>query len=168
MENQSGLRNPHDDAPAVQSAFIITAHVREGVALARQARLPQPVVDIIAQHHGTSLVAYFFRKASAEDANVDPSRFRYEGHKPQTAEAALVMLADASEAAVRALADGGPEQIERTVDRIVADRLEDGQLEESGISSEQIEAASRVYAKMLTGLRHPRVQYPDVEGARSR
>jgi cyclic-di-AMP phosphodiesterase PgpH len=167
VENQSGLRNPHDDAMPIQSAFIITAHVREGVALARQARLPQPVVDIIAQHHGTALVWYFYKKAVFIDANVDQSKFRYQGRKPQSVEAALVMLADVSEAVVRTLADSGPVAIQEAVDRIVAARIDDGQLSESGITDEQIEAASRVYAKMLLGLRHPRVEYPVLDDSRS-
>jgi putative nucleotidyltransferase with HDIG domain len=167
VENQLGMRNPHDDAPPVQSAFIITAHVREGVALAEQARLPRPVIDMIGQHHGTSLVWYFYRKAVYADANVDQAKFRYDGRRPQSVEAALVMLADASEAVVRTLADSGPAQIEESVDRIVRSRIEDGQLAESGMTDEQIEVTCRVYAKMLAGLHHPRVEYPDAPGSRS-
>jgi len=160
-ENQSGRRNPHDGAAPAQSAFIITAHVREGVELAERAGLPRPVIDIIAQHHGTSLVTYFYRKASASGAEVDEAPFRYEGEPPRTREAALVMLADAAEASARGLTDAGPAQIEGVVRRVVATKIADGQLATSGMSEEDIEAAVVAYAKMLAGLRHGRVEYPE-------
>ncbi|HEY5432257.1 MAG TPA: HDIG domain-containing metalloprotein [Coriobacteriia bacterium] len=160
-ENQMGLRNPHDGAPPAQSAFIITAHVREGVELAEREGLPGPIVDIIAQHHGTSLVTYFYRKATAGGAQVDEAAFRYEGVPPRTREAALVMLADAAEAIARGLADPGPAQIEAAVRKVVAMKENDGQLSSSGMSEEDIEATVVSYAKMLAGLRHARVDYPD-------
>ena len=161
VENQVGLRNPHDDAAPVQSAFIITAHVREGVELARRARLPEPLIDIIEQHHGTSLVMYFYRKASERDSSVDQAAFRYDGPRPRTPEAAVVMLADACEAAARAMPDSGTLAIEDAVRRVVTAKTEDGQLAECGLDDEQIEAVTRVYAKMLAGVRHGRVDYPD-------
>lgn len=161
VENQMGLRNPHDGARPSQSAFIITAHVREGVERARQERLPEPLIDIIDQHHGTSLVAYFYRKAAAADASVDESGFRYEGRKPQTREAALVMLADVAEAAGRCVADAGPVQIEEAVQRVVDTKLADGQLVDSGMSPADVEATVLVYARLLASVRHARVDYPD-------
>jgi putative nucleotidyltransferase with HDIG domain len=160
-ENQSGLRNPHDAAAPEQSAFIITAHLRDGVALAERARLPRPVIDIIAQHHGTSLVTYFYRRAQAGGVQVDEGPFRYEGEQPRSREAALVMLADAAEASARGLTDAGPAQIEGIVRRVVAGKAADGQLAASGMSDEDIEVAVVTYAKMLAGLRHSRVDYPD-------
>jgi putative nucleotidyltransferase with HDIG domain len=160
-ENQMGLRNPHDAAPPEQSAFIITAHVRDGVAMAQHARLPLPVIDIIEQHHGTSLVAYFYGKASSGGLDVDETPFRYEGALPASREAALVMLADVAEAAGRALADCGPAKIEETVRRVVECKRADGQLVDSGMSEADVEEAVVVYAKMLTVLRHARVEYPD-------
>jgi putative nucleotidyltransferase with HDIG domain len=161
VENQTAVRNPHDSAPPEQSAMIITAHVREGVEMGQRARLPQPLVDIIDQHHGTSLVAYFYRKASAAcDIVVDESGFRYEGHRPSTKEAGLVMLADAAEAAARACDPGGPAELEALVRRVVEGKVKDGQLADSGLSSDELEAVVRVYAKMLSGVRHPRVEYP--------
>jgi len=161
VENQSGIRNPHDAAAPAQSAFIITAHVRDGVARAEKAGLPRAVIEIIAQHHGTSLVTYFYRKASAGGVAVDEGPFRYEGEPPSSREAALVMLADAAEASVRGLADAGPVQIEAAIRRVVATKSADGQLVASGMSDEDIEAAVVAYAKMLAGLRHARVEYPD-------
>ena len=167
VENQSGMRNPHDGAAPAQSAFIITAHVRDGVAMAERAGLPRGIIDIIAQHHGNSLVTYFYRKASASGAEVDEAPFRYEGEPPRTREAALVMLADSAEASARGLTDAGPAQIEGVVRRVVANKSADGQLAASGMSEEDIEAAVVAYAKMLAGLRHARVEYPDdAEGDR--
>lgn len=164
-ENQAGRRNPHDGAAPAQSAFIITAHVREGVELGRRSGLPEPVVDIIAQHHGTSLVAYFYRKATASGETVDEAPFRYDGVLPASREAAIVMLADAAEAVVRGLADAGPEQIEAAVSRVVSAKTADGQLASSGMTDEDVEAAIATYAKMLAGLRHARVEYPaETEG----
>jgi putative nucleotidyltransferase with HDIG domain len=160
-ENQMGLRNPHDAARPEQSAFIITAHVRDGVAMAQRARLPLPVIEIIEQHHGTSLVAYFYSRASSGGVEVDEAPFRYEDALPASREAALVMLADVCEAAGRALADSGPAKIEETVRRLVEHKRADGQLARSGMSDADIEEAIVVYAKMLAGLRHARVEYPD-------
>lgn len=161
VENQLGLRNPHDGAPPAQSAFIITAHVREGVAMAREARLPRAVIDIIAEHHGTSLVTYFYRKATAGDIEVDEAPFRYEGRPPETKEAALVMIADVADAAGRALIDSGPVQIEDAVRKVVAAKVSDGQLAASGLTEAEVERVVCVYAKMLAGLRHGRVEYPE-------
>jgi len=166
-ENQSGRRNPHDAAAPAQSAFIITAHVREGGALAEQAGLPGPVIGIIAEHHGTSLVTYFYRKATAGGASVDEAPFRYAGRLPASREAALVMLADAAEASVRGLVEGGAVQIEAIVRRVVEAKVSDGQLAASGMTDEEVEAAVATYVKMLAGLRHSRVEYPDdAEGER--
>lgn len=160
-ENQAGLRNPHDGADPEQSVLVITAHVHEGVAMAERARLPRPVVDIIAQHHGTSLVSFFYRKATAGGASADPARFRYQEVLPQTREAAIVMLADASEAMVRGLDESGPVQIEAAVRRIAAAKEADGQLSESGMSESDVESTVVTCVKMLSGLRHSRIAYPD-------
>jgi putative nucleotidyltransferase with HDIG domain len=160
-ENQAGMPNPHDWARPEQSAFIITAHVREGAAMAERARIPRPVIDIIEQHHGTSLVTYFYRKAATCGLEVDQAPFRYEGVLPRTREAALVMLADAAEAVGRTLADCGPVQIETAVRHVVDSKLEDGQLARSGMTDADIEATVAVYVKMLSGQRHSRVAYPD-------
>jgi hypothetical protein len=164
-ENQAGLRNPHDGAGPQQSVMVITAHVREGVEMAQRAGLPQPVIDIIAQHHGTSLVSYFYRKATAGGAQADESLFRYDGTLPRSREAGIVMLADAAEATVRGLSDSGPAQIEAAVRRVAAAKMRDGQLAESGLSGSDIEESVLACAKMLSGLRHSRVAYPeDPEG----
>lgn len=164
-ENQAGVRNPHDTARPEQSAIIITAHVREGVEMARRARLPEPVIAIIGQHHGTSLVTYFYRKAAeACDIAVDESGFRYEGEKPRTREAAIVMLADASEAVGRCVADSGAAAIEKAVRKVVRGKVVDDQLAGSGMTEADIEATVVVFARMLGGMRHARVEYPEDAG----
>jgi cyclic-di-AMP phosphodiesterase PgpH len=160
-ENQTAVLNPHDGATPEQSAMVITAHVADGVDRARKERLPESVIEIIAQHHGTSLVTYFYRKATACGLVVNEAPFRYPGTVPHTREAALVMLADSAEAAGRALADCGPVQIEDAVRRVTESKLRDGQLEQSGLSDADIEAAITVYAKMLSGQHHARMEYPD-------
>lgn len=165
-ENQIGARNPHDDARPHQSAMIITAHVREGVEMAEAARLPRPVIDIIEQSHGTSIVACFYGKARSAGHDVDEASFRYEAAVPASREAAIVMLADSAEAAARALANTGPAQIEEAVRRVVETKRADCQLSNSGMSDEDVEKAIAVYARMLSSQRHGRVEYPDAaEGA---
>ena len=162
-ENQSAARNPHDAATPEQSALVITAHVPDGVELGRQERLPRAVVDIIEQHHGTSLVTFFYRKATACGLVVNEAPFRYRGTTPRSREAALVMLADAAEAAGRALADCGPVQIEDAVRRVTDVKRHDGQLAASGLTEADIEVTVNVYAKMLSGQRHARMEYPAAE-----
>jgi cyclic-di-AMP phosphodiesterase PgpH len=166
-ENQLAARNPHDGATPEQSALVIIAHVPDGVVRARQARLPEAVVDIVQQHHGTSLVTFFYRKATACGLVVNEAPFRYTGTVPRSKEAALVMLADSAEAAGKALADCGPVQVEEAVRRVTEAKRRDGQLAASGLSDAEVEVAVAVYAKMLSGQRHARMEYPDaaVEGA---
>lgn len=162
VENQIGVRNPHDAAPPQQSALIITAHVRDGVEMAERERLPRSVIDIIAQHHGTSLVGFFYRKASSGGTAPDQAAYRYEATAPQSREAALVMLADGAEAAARALPDHGPVQIEDAVRRVIEAKRTDGQLAGSGLTDAELERTVSVYAKMLLGQRHSRVAgYPE-------
>lgn len=160
VENQVSGVNPHDTlAPAV-SARIIEAHVPDGVALAQRYKLPPEVVAIIRQHHGTSVVSYFYDKAVKAQPSVREADFRYAGALPSSAEAALVMLADSCEAAVRAVADPTPEAIGRTVRRVTATKVSDGQLGEAPVTFAQLECIIRVYARVLASVYHPRVAYP--------
>jgi putative nucleotidyltransferase with HDIG domain len=159
-ENQMAARNPHDAATPEQSALVIISHVPDGVELARRERLPEAVIDIIAQHHGTSLVTFFYRKAAACGLIVNEAPFRYAGVVPKTREAALVMLADSAEAAGRALADCGPVQIEKAVRGVTQAKRKDGQLAQSGLSDADIETTVAVYAKILSGQHHVRMEYP--------
>jgi putative nucleotidyltransferase with HDIG domain len=160
VENLAGYVNPHDIASPAQSAFVITAHVREGAELARMNRLPEAVVDIINQHHGTSLVRCFYEKARLEEAPVIEADFRYDGDRPTTREAALVMLADVSEAAARSVHEPTPEGLRETVARVVGARVADGQLADSRMSPGDIETTVAVFSRMLASVYHARIQYP--------
>jgi putative nucleotidyltransferase with HDIG domain len=167
VENQAGADNPHDIASPAQSAFVITAHVREGAELARRSHLPAEVVDIIDQHHGTSLVACFYEKARKGDGTVLEADFRYDGTRPSTREAALVMLADVAEAAARTVSPPSEEKLSTTVRRVVDGKVADGQLRDSQMSQADIDRTVKVYAHMLASVYHARIQYPeDIEAAR--
>ena len=136
VENQFAQGNPHDKISPALSTLVITSHAKDGVDLARAHRLPPAVVDIIRQHHGTGLVSYFYHRATTEskDSAVDEEDFRYPGPVPQTTEAAIVMLADAVEAAVRSLSDTSPWQIKNAVRKVIWGKLNDGQLDQCNLT----------------------------------
>jgi putative nucleotidyltransferase with HDIG domain len=160
FENQAEGENPHDEAHPALSAVIITAHVADGVELAEEYKLPAKISTIIDEHHGDSLVRYFYHKASAHDASVYEADFRYRGHKPSSKESALVMLADGCEAAVRALAKPSAPRVEEAVRDVVSERLADGQLDDAGLSAGDLDAIISVYSRMLTSMYHSRCAYP--------
>jgi putative nucleotidyltransferase with HDIG domain len=160
FENQSGGSNPHDEAKPSLSALIITAHVQDGMVLAEQYNLPTKVREIIRQHHGTSLVRYFYNKAAALDAAVFEADFRYQGEHPTSREAALVMLADSSEAAVRALKDPTEPRVLAVVRAIVDEKTADDQLDESGLTVGDLDKIVTIYSHMLVSMYHARCEYP--------
>lgn len=164
VENQVGGHNPHDRLNPSLSALTLAAHVRDGLELARRYRLPKVVADFIPQHHGTSLMAYFYHRAVERQPQdpVDPEAFRYEGPKPQTREAAIVMLADGVEAAARSLQNPTPERIRDLVRRIVHERLEDGQLDECDLTFRDLERIAQAFTRLLASTFHPRLEYPEV------
>jgi putative nucleotidyltransferase with HDIG domain len=163
VENQVGYENPHGKIAPSLSSLIITSHIKDGVELARDKKIPRQVVDIIEQHHGTSLVKYFYTRAVEEDreGQVSEDTFRYEGPKPQTKEAALIMLADSVEAAVRAMQEPSPGKIEGMVRRIIKDKLNDGQLEECDLTFRDLNKIADSFSKGLVGTYHKRVEYPE-------
>jgi len=164
VENQRTFDNPHEKIAPALSSLIITSHVREGVELAREARIPQVIIDFIEQHHGTSLAKYFYSRALEEDreGNINEDNFRYEGPKPQTKEVALVMLADSVEAAVKSLAEPSPERIRNMVNRIIKDKLDDGQLESCDLTFKDLDIIARSFCQMLEGIYHKRIEYPEI------
>jgi putative nucleotidyltransferase with HDIG domain len=163
VENQVGGHNPHDRMAPSLSALAVAAHVRDGLELARQYKLPQVVADFIPQHHGTTLMAYFYHRAvEQQQGPVDPEAFRYEGPKPRSREAAIVMLADGVEAAARSIQNPTPERIREVVRRIVHERLEDGQLDECDLTFRDLERISQVFTRLLVSMFHPRLEYPEV------
>ncbi len=167
IENQGEEANRHESLLPAMSTLIIIAHIKDGANLARQHHLPEPIVDFILQHHGTTLVGYFFERASQqsrEDPNageVDESTFRYPGPKPQTKEAAVMMLADAVESASRTLVGPTPARIESLVREIADRRLRDGQFDESGLTLRELRTIEDSMIKSVTAIYHSRVKYPD-------
>lgn len=168
VENQMGQENPHDKLAPTLSTLIVTSHVKDGVELARAYKLPQRIVEIIEQHHGTSLVGFFYQKALEADHKEPPNErdFRYPGPKPQTREAAIVMLADAVEAAVRSLGQPAPGQVEGLVRRIIKEKLYDGQLDESALTFRDLELIASAFTRVLSGIFHSRLEYPEREGGK--
>ncbi len=161
VENMlDGAPSPHDAMTPVESAQIIRAHVSNGLELAKKYRLPSIVRDFIPQHHGTRLVTYFYRRASANGENINAADYRYEGPRPQTREAAIVMLADSSEAVARARMDEGSPGLEALVDSVFAERLAEGQLDECDITMRDLQAVAASFKATLRAVYHPRVQYP--------
>lgn len=164
IENQFGNENPHDRLAPQVSAVILAAHVQEGVELARQLRLPEEIVSAIQQHHGTSLMVYFYERAKQlvkPGEEVPESRFRYPGPKPQTKENAIIMLADCVEAIARTLDSYDPETIRQMVDRIVQDRVNDGQLDEAPVTMAELTAIKKHLTETLVRIFHRRIPYPD-------
>ena len=164
IENQPGGRNPHDDLEPAASAAIVRAHVTEGARMAREAGLPEVLVDFITEHHGTQEISFFYERvkedAGAGEAEVDPAEFRYPGPRPRSRETAIVMLADSIESATRALDDPTPARLRELIDAIVETKLERGQLEEAPLTLRELRAVRDQFQKVLTGMYHRRIDYP--------
>ncbi|MFP4311721.1 MAG: HD family phosphohydrolase [Nitriliruptoraceae bacterium] len=168
IENQQGIANPHDGLEPRISATIIQNHVVDGVELATEHRLPPEVVACIASHHGTMVVSYFYdkavRAAGGDRSQVDEQEFRYRGHKPRSKEAALLVLADCSEATTRAMAmTRGTlprEEIEATVERLLQERMDDGQFDDCDLTFRELQRAKETIVESLVGIYHPRIAYP--------
>lgn len=164
-ENQFGGENPHDRLPPHLSAMIIAQHVKDGVELAREHRLPPEIVDFVREHHGDLMISFFFNKA-AENGSAErvlEEDFRYDGPRPRSRETAICMLADGCEASVRALRQRGPltqGQIEAQVRRIIDDRLEQGQLDNVDLTLRDLRQVGRSFVKVLGGVHHNRIEYP--------
>ncbi len=160
FENLAEGENPHDTAKPSLSALIITSHVTDGLELAEEYGLPMSLRDIIREHHGTSLIRYFYHKATQEDAGVFEADYRYHGGRPTTREAGLVMMADSSEAAVRALKEPSADGVAAVVRFVIDDKVQDGQLELSGLTPEDIETVRVTFSRMLVSMLHARCEYP--------
>ena len=168
IENQQGIANPHDELEPRVSATIIQNHVVDGVEMAIGHRLPPEVVACIGSHHGTMLVSYFYDKAvqaaGGDRAEVDEGAYRYRGHKPRSKEAALLLLADCSEATTRSMAMSRGtlprEEIESTVERLLQERLDDGQFDECDLTFRELTTARNTLVDSLVGIYHPRIAYP--------
>lgn len=162
-ENQMSRTNPHDKIGPKLSALIITSHTKDGVDLAKEYKIPKCIQDIIKQHHGTSIVKYFYITAKNNSEKPDDileDDYRYEGPKPQTREAALVMLADGCEAAVRSIQEPTEEKIRTMVQNIIKGVFETGNLDECDISFKDLNIITNSFLKALTGIYHERIEYP--------
>ncbi|MBL8890000.1 MAG: HDIG domain-containing protein [Planctomycetaceae bacterium] len=165
VENQAKGQNRHQMLLPSMSTLVIVAHVKDGAEMARQYKLPKPIIDMIEQHHGTTLVEYFYRQAKSEErretGSVEESDFRYPGPKPQTREAAVIMLADACESASRAMKEATPARLEGLVQDLLQKRLRDGQFDECGITLKELHIVQESLIKSLNAMHHSRISYPD-------
>jgi len=162
VENQSGGESKHGGLSPTLSTLIITAHTGDGAELAEEFGLPAPVREIIEQHHGTTLVEYFFRQAQrspTSEAEPRQENFRYPGPKPRTGEAAVVMLADAAESASRAVRNPSPGRIRDLVRELVSTRLADGQLDDCNLTLAQVHRIQETVVKSLIAIYHSRISY---------
>ncbi|MDI6744218.1 MAG: HDIG domain-containing protein [Thermodesulfovibrionales bacterium] len=162
IENQSSSLSKHEKLAPHMSSMIISSHVKEGVELANQHKLPQPIIDIIEQHHGTSLMTFFYQKAKGQREENEPAEeeYKYPGPKPQTRVAALVMMADAVEAASKVLNGPTPARIAALVDKIINHIFLEGQLDECELTLKDISEIKKHFSYILTGILHKRIDYP--------
>jgi len=168
IENQMKGDNRHEKLAPSMSSLILTSHVKDGVELAKKHRLGKEIIDIIKQHHGTSVISYFYQKAKDQSKKrggrsprIKEEDFRYPGPKPQTKEAGLVLVADAVEAASRTLVDPTPARIQGMVQKIINNIFSDGQLDECELTLKDINQIAKSFTKTLSGIFHSRIEYPE-------
>jgi hypothetical protein len=165
-ENQLG-ENPHDDLDPYSSVQIITSHVSIGLEMADERKLPKAIKDIIEEHHGNTLVKYFYHKAKKEDADeeINEADFRYKHRRPQTRESAIIMLADTVEAAVRSMISKSKkmEEVEEMVRNLIKDKIDDNQLIDSQLTMKDIDTVSNSFMRVFKGMYHERIPYPKME-----
>ncbi len=165
VENQSyfSIENPHNNLTPRLSKMVITAHPKDGVELAKEYGLPNVINDFILQHHGEGIAKYFYNQAVAEEGseNVKEEQFRYTGPKPNSKETAILMIADAVESAVRAMKGATPEEIENIIEKIIVERLNDGQLEDSPLTLKDLKVIATTFSRVLRGMQHDRIKYQE-------
>lgn len=164
VENTDDLGRKHDKLTPHMSALVIINHVKEGMELGRKYRLPESIIDIIPQHHGTKIIRYFYEKARAnrkpDDVQVEEAEFRYPGPKPQTREAGIIMIADGVEAAARSLDEPTPGRLKGTIKAIIESTFLDGQLDECDLTLKDLTKISEAFLKVLVTMKHERIKYP--------
>ena len=165
IENQEAYKNIHDEMEPSLSALVIASHVKEGVELAKKNKIPQDIIDIITQHHGTGLISYFFHRALTENGEstkeIAEENYRYSGPKPQTKETGIILLADSLEAATRSLTNPTPTRIKSMVKEIIQKNLDNGQLEECDLTLKDLDKIGTSFSRILTSMFHSRIDYPD-------
>ena len=165
-ENEMGSKSKHDKLTSSMSALIIVNHVKDGVELANKHKFNPKIIDFIKEHHGTSLIYYFFHKAvekAGKDADVKEEDFRYDGPKPQTKEIAIVLLADSVEAAARSLSDPTPARIKGVVQKIINNKFIDHQLDECTLTLKDLDKISASFVRVLNAVFHTRLEYPEAK-----
>jgi putative nucleotidyltransferase with HDIG domain len=166
-ENQEAYKNTHDDMEPSLSALVIASHVKDGVDMAKKYRLPKAIIDIINQHHGTGLISYFFHRAlqsnDSKNSSINEENYRYSGPKPQTKEAGIILLADSLEAEARTLNNPTSSRIKNLTQNVINRNLENGQLDECNLTLRDLNKIKDVFSRILTGMFHNRVEYPDEE-----
>jgi len=164
IENQARGPNPHDKLEPSMSALILQSHVKHGVEKARENKLGRPILDMIQQHHGSTLIKFFYNKAVERAGKngimVPEDKYHYPGPRPNTKEAALIMLADVVEAACRTLPDPTPARIQKRVQELILGLFNEGQLEQSNLTLKDLHSITRSYVRSLQGILHTRIQYP--------
>ena len=161
VENQKPGNNPHDRLKPAESAAIVRNHVLDGIAMAREAGLPESIVSFIPEHHGTLFIEYFLDRARKESGNgVNPEDYRYPGPKPRTAETAIAMLADSTEAALRLLGDPTMERVRGAVDFLVQEKLDSGQLKDAPLTLSELDRVKEEFIRVMSSMRHVRIEYP--------
>jgi putative nucleotidyltransferase with HDIG domain len=177
IENQKGSRSRHDKLAPRMSSLIIAAHVKDGIALAREYKLPKEVIEFIPMHHGTGRIDFFYNKAlglarrDPDETKIDEINeedYRYPGPKPQTKETGIMMLADTIEAAVRTLDDPSPQKLEAMIDELMKKRIDEGELEECPLTLADLKKIKEAFLGVLVGIYHTRVKYPAAEKKRVR
>jgi len=167
VENQTIDYNKHEEISPRISCLVLISHVKDGLQLAKEIRLPQSIRDMIPQHHGTRMMSYFYKKAmktaDTKNGEVSDTDFRYGGPKPQSREAAIMMMADSVEAASRTLQNPNPSQIRGMIDRLVNGIMEEDQFDECNITFSDIRKVKESFFKILTGVYHRRIDYPDYD-----
>jgi cyclic-di-AMP phosphodiesterase PgpH len=162
IENQMNIENPHDRLPPQTSVNIIIAHATDGAEMLKKHRMPKEIVDIAEQHHGTTLLKFFYHKANKNGLEVKEEDYRYPGPRAQTKESAIVGIADSVEAAVRSMSQPTAEQIESIIRNIISDRLQDGQLNECDLTLKELDTVAHSLCETLKGIFHSRIEYPEM------
>jgi len=162
IENQINIENPHDKLPPMTSKNIIIAHATDGAEMLRKHKMPKEIIDIAEQHHGTTLLKFFYHKAKQNGVEVKEADYRYPGPKAKTKEVAIIGIADSVEAAVRSMTNPTHDQIETLVKSIISDRLQDGQLNDCDITLKELNIVGESFCETLKGIFHSRIEYPEM------
>jgi len=163
VENQMGFKNKHEKLTPTMSALILESHVKEGVESAREMKLPRSIIDIIQEHHGTTVMSYFYSKALEQgNKEVSIDEFRYPGPKPRSKEAGIMMLADAVEAASRVLEDPKSARIRGLIKKVIMDKFEAGELDDCDLTLRDLHAIEESFLPILIGVYHLRIDYPEL------